>query len=110
MFSREKNMAFKLGRGLPTLSVLAATFTLALASHTAYAATVVPSNATFWTLDSTSFAFDAGISLNYTASNGDLINRLQRTQTKPSVKSDRPPLIVRDLDEEAGHPIEACIQ
>ena len=72
-------MDFNFGRGLSTQSALAATFVLALASHTAYAATVVPAGATFWTLDSTSFAFDAGISQNYTASNGDLINRLRTT-------------------------------
>jgi len=70
-------MNFKLARGLPRLNAVAAAFVLVLASHTAHAATVVPSDATSWTLDSTSFAFDAGISQNYTASNGDLINRLR---------------------------------
>jgi len=70
-------MNFKLARSLPRLNAVAAAFVLVLASHTAHASTVVPSDATSWTLDSTSFAFDAGISQNYTASNGDLINRLR---------------------------------
>jgi hypothetical protein len=72
-------MNFKLARGLPRLNAVAAAFVLVLASHTAHAATVVPADATFWTLDSTSFAFDVGINQNYTASNGDLINRLRTT-------------------------------
>jgi hypothetical protein len=70
-------MDFNFARGLPRLNAVAAAFVLVLASHTAHASTVVPSDATSWTLDSTSFAFDAGISQNYTASNGDLINRLR---------------------------------
>ncbi|MDH4382167.1 MAG: hypothetical protein QE509_09815 [Gammaproteobacteria bacterium] len=70
-------MDFNFARGLPRLNAVAAAFVLVLVSHTAHASTVVPSDATSWTLDSTSFAFDAGISQNYTASNGDLINRLR---------------------------------
>ena len=72
-------MNFNFGRSLPSSCVMAAAFVLVVASQAAHAATVVPADATLWTLDSTSFAFDAGISQNYTASNGDLINRLRTT-------------------------------
>lgn len=62
-----------------TLSVLCSAAVLALAASTAPAATVVPPDATAWTLDSSAFAFNPLISGNYQASDGQWINRLRTT-------------------------------
>lgn len=67
------------GFKLKSLPVWCSATALLLAAHTVAAATVVPPTATFWTLDSSAFAFDSSISGNYQASNGDWINRLRTT-------------------------------